>query len=88
MPAERMRLRQEQAAPVLQILKVDLVTLRQHPGVLAQEPAGKAIDYTLRLWDRLSLYLGNGGALRSTTTGSKTGSGQPRSEKVLALRGR
>jgi transposase len=25
-----------------------------------QSPLGKAIDYTLRLWDRLTLYLGNG----------------------------
>jgi transposase len=60
LPAERMRLRQEQAAPVLQTLKIDLVALRQNPGVLPQSPLGKAIDYTLRLWDRLTLYLGNG----------------------------
>ena len=59
-PGMRMRLRQEQAAPVLRILKADLVTLRRNPGVLPQSPLGKAIDYTLRLWDRLTLYLGNG----------------------------
>ena len=28
--------------------------------MLPQSPLGKAIDYTLRLWDRLTLYLGNG----------------------------
>ena len=59
-PEERVRLRQELAAPVLRILKGDLVTLRQNPAVLPQSPLGKAVDYTLKLWDRLTLYLGNG----------------------------
>ena len=33
-PSDRLRLRQEQAAPVLVILKADLITLRQRPEVL------------------------------------------------------
>jgi len=33
-PPKRLRLRQEQAAPVLVILKADLITLRQRPEVL------------------------------------------------------
>jgi transposase len=59
-PSERLRLRQEQAAPVLRILKADLVTLRQRPEVLPKSLLGKAIDYTLTLWDRLNVYLHHG----------------------------
>jgi len=59
-PAERLRLRQEQAAPVLVILKADLITLRQRPEVLPKSMLGKAIDYTLTLWDRLNVYLHHG----------------------------
>lgn len=57
---ERRQLRQQKAAPILQILKRDLVTLRQRPEVLPKSPLGKAIDYTLTLWDRLNLYLEDG----------------------------
>jgi len=59
-PAERLRLRQEQAAPVLVILKADLITLRQRPEVLPKSMLGKAIDYTLTLWDRLNVYIHHG----------------------------
>jgi transposase len=59
-PVERLRLRQEQAAPVLATLKADLVTLRQRPEVLPKSLLGKAIDYTLTLWDRLNVYLHHG----------------------------
>jgi hypothetical protein len=59
-PVERLRLRQEQAAPVLATLKADLVTLRQRPEVLPKSLLGKAIDYTLTLWDRLNVYLQHG----------------------------
>lgn len=58
---ERKALRQQQAAPVLQIFKADLVTLRQRPEVLPKSPLGRAIDYTLTLWSRLNLYLEHGG---------------------------
>jgi transposase len=59
-PGERLRLRQEQAAPVLVTLKAELVTLRQRPEVLPKSLLGKAIDYTLTLWDRLNVYLHHG----------------------------
>jgi transposase len=59
-PGERLRLRQEQAAPVLRILKADLITLRQRPEVLPRSLLGKAIDYTLTLWGRLNVYLYHG----------------------------
>lgn len=59
-PGERARLRQERTAPVLQILKADLVTLRQRPEVLPKSPLGSAIDYTLGLWGRLTACLEHG----------------------------
>ena len=59
-PEERMALRRQHAAPVLQILKADLIALRQRPEVLPKGPLGKAIDYALTLWDRLNLYLEHG----------------------------
>ena len=59
-PGKRLRLRQEMAAPVLLILKSDLVALRQRPEVLPRSLLGKAIDYTLTLWDRLNVYLHHG----------------------------
>lgn len=59
-PGERLRLRREQAAPVLRILKGDLVALRQRPEILPNSLLGKAIDYTLTLWDRLNVYLRHG----------------------------
>ena len=59
-PDERLRLRQEEAMPALRILKADLLVLRQRPEVLPKSLLGKAIDYTLRLWDRLNVYLLHG----------------------------
>ncbi|MFO7639811.1 MAG: IS66 family transposase [Candidatus Competibacteraceae bacterium] len=59
-PGERARVRQEQAAPLLQTLKADLLALRQRPEVLPKSPLGKAIDYTLALWGRLTVYLDHG----------------------------
>ena len=44
------------SAPVLVILKADLITLRQRPEVLPKSMLGKAIDYMLTLWDRLKVY--------------------------------
>lgn len=57
---DRTALRRKQAAPVLQILRSDLVTLRQRPEVLPKSQLGRAIDYTLALWERLTLYLEHG----------------------------
>ena len=52
--AERTQVRQARAAPLLQIL---LITLRARPEVLPKSALGKAIDYTLTLWHKLTLYV-------------------------------
>jgi transposase len=57
---ERAAVRQQQSAPVLEILKGELIALRQHPQVLPKGKLGRAIDYTLTLWDRLNLYVRHG----------------------------
>lgn len=57
---ERAAVRQQQSAPVLEILKGELLTLRRHPQVLPKGKLGRAIDYTLALWDRLSLFIDHG----------------------------
>ena len=57
---ERIQLRQAHAAPLLQILKADLITLRARPEVLPKSALGKAIDYTLTLWHKLTLYVDQG----------------------------
>ncbi len=57
---ERARVRQQQSGPILQILKADLLALRSHPGVMPRSALGKAIDYTLALWERLVVYLEHG----------------------------
>ena len=58
-----------------------LIGLRGHPSVLPKSALGRAIDYTLGLWDRLCVYLGNGhveidnngieNAIRPTAIGKK-----------------
>jgi len=58
--AERTAVRQQQSAPVLEILKSELLDLRQHPEVLPKGKLGRAIDYTLSLWDRLTLFVQHG----------------------------
>ena len=52
--------RQAQTAPILDRFKTEIIALRKHPGVLPKSSLGKAIDYTLALWDRLIVYLGDG----------------------------
>lgn len=58
--AGRAAVRQQETAPVLEILKGELLALRQHPQVLPKGKLGRAIDYTLALWDRLTLFLVHG----------------------------
>lgn len=58
--AERQRARQENASNHLQILKGQLVALRQHPQVLPKSKLGRAIDYTLAIWERLNRYVEHG----------------------------
>jgi transposase len=58
--AERQRIRRQNAAPHLQVLKTQLLALRQHPQVLPKSKLGRAIDYTLALWERLNRYVEHG----------------------------
>jgi hypothetical protein len=56
----RAEARREQSTPVLEILKSELLALRQRPEVLPKSRLGRAIDYTLTLWDRLLLFVDRG----------------------------
>ncbi len=47
-------LRQEQAVPVLENIKVWMMDA--YPQVLPESTIGKAIGYSLKRWDKLSLY--------------------------------
>lgn len=58
--AERAQVRQARATPLLQLLKADLIALRQRPEVLPKSALGKAIDYTLSLWGKLTVYVDQG----------------------------
>jgi transposase len=62
----RAEVRRQQSAPVLEILKGELLALRQRPEVLPKSRLGRAIDYTLSLWDRLC-FSWNAVKLKSTT---------------------
>ena len=52
------QLRLKVAAPILEQLKAWLDT--ESSKVLPNSPIGKAISYTLKLWDRLTVYLYHG----------------------------
>jgi transposase len=51
------RLRQEQAVPVLENIKVWMMDA--YPQVLPESTIGKAIGYSLKRWDKLCLYTTN-----------------------------
>jgi transposase len=57
-PEQRLKLRQELAAPILAALQPRLEALRE--AHLPQSPLGKAIRYTLNEWQPLTRYLENG----------------------------
>ena len=57
---ERAAVRRLQSAPVLEILKGELIALRQNPQVLPKGKLCGAINYTLKIWDRLTLFLERG----------------------------
>lgn len=57
---QRTEVRGKRSAPVLEILKGELLALRQRPEVLPKGRLGRAIDYTLALWDRLILFVSHG----------------------------
>jgi len=75
----RARLRQEKATPILEELRARLVLLDD--TVLPKSPFARAIGYTLRLWDALTVYVTDGRlslennaaerALRSVALGRK-----------------
>jgi len=80
-PEERAAVRQRHGAPILDLLRRDLVQLRGHPSVLPKSPLGRAIDYTLGLWPKLEVFLRHGeveidnnpieNAIRPTAVGKK-----------------
>jgi len=55
---EKKQLRQREAIPVLQELKKWMEA--QLPEILPKSPIGKALQYTLSIWDRLMAYTDNG----------------------------
>ena len=57
-PDQRKALRQERSVPVLSELKAWMMA--QLTDVLPKSPLGKAIQYTLGLWDRLERYTRDG----------------------------
>ena len=57
-PAQRLQERLEHSAPALASLKEMLVETRQ--AVLPQSALGKACDYALGQWPRLTVYAGHG----------------------------
>jgi hypothetical protein len=56
--AERQKLREANSAPVLEALKDKVLEVRKK--VLPKHALGKACDYTLALWEQLSVYVKNG----------------------------
>jgi transposase len=57
---QRAAVRRQRSAPVLEILKAELTALIARPEVLPKGKLRGAIDYTLALWDRLTLYIERG----------------------------
>ena len=57
-PEERKRLRQEQAAPILD--KIQAWLEQKADKALPKSPLGKAVAYTLGLWPQLTTYLEDG----------------------------
>ena len=57
---QRLAVRQAEALPVLATIKKDLIELRERPEVLPKGALGKAVTYTLVLWERLLRYASDG----------------------------
>jgi len=76
---ERKRVRQSQSAGIIDQIHQTLLSIRDR--FLPESCAGKAISYTLNLWDKLTLFLGDGrleidnnlveNAIRPTALGKK-----------------
>jgi transposase len=59
-PDEKSLIRSQQSAPLIETLRLDLLQLRAHATVLPKSPLGKAIDYTLGQWAKLTIFLNDG----------------------------
>jgi transposase len=57
---QRLAVRQAEALPLLATIKRDLIALRERPEVLPKGALGKAVTYTLVLWERLLRYTSDG----------------------------
>jgi hypothetical protein len=57
---QRLAVRQAEALPLLATIKRDLIALRERPEVLPKGALGKAVTYTLVLWERLLRYASDG----------------------------
>ncbi len=55
---EALEIREKEAVPVLTQLKAWMI--ENYPKVLPQSPIGKAINYSLQRWDKLSIYTQEG----------------------------
>ena len=55
---QRQRLRQTESAPMLQIIKKQIVDLRR--DVLPQSAFGKACHYAMAQWSRIEVYVNHG----------------------------
>jgi transposase len=58
--ARRAEVRGRESRPVAESLGEQLVELRAEPGVLPKSRLGKAIDYTLGVWERLLVHIYRG----------------------------
>jgi len=58
--ARRAEVRGRESRPVAESLGEQLVELRAEPGVLPKSRLGKAIDYTLGVWERLLVHIDRG----------------------------
>ncbi|BCU78065.1 IS66 family transposase [Luteolibacter sp. LG18] len=80
-PEERAAIRREQSIPILEGFRLDLQRLRANVSVLPKSPLGRAIDYTLALWQKLETFVRHGkaeidtnlteNAIRPTAVGKK-----------------
>jgi transposase len=80
-PSQREAIRKQRSSPILAALQIDLMRLRADTSVLPKSPLGRAIDYALMLWPKLTIFLTHGeveidnngieNAIRPTAVGKK-----------------
>lgn len=59
-PSERLAVRQELSRPILDKIRERILALKSEVDFLPANQLGKACNYTLKLWDRLELFLKHG----------------------------